>query len=60
MNNAIEIDTFERLFKQEGKAMKFEYVAYDTPQQNERVERKFEMLYNRLHAMLDNRTFHVF
>lgn len=32
--------------------MKFEYTAPDTPQQNGRVERKFQTLYGRVRAML--------
>ena len=51
-DNADENRSFEKTCKSEGHGIKFEYTAPGTPQQNRRVERKFQMLYGRMRAML--------
>ena len=51
-DNAGENRAFEEACKQEGLGLKFEYTAPNTPQQNGRVERKFQTLYGRARAML--------
>ena len=51
-DNAGENIAFERAAEQEGLNLKFEYTAPDMPQQNGRVERKFQTLYGRVQAML--------
>ena len=51
-DNAGENIVFEQACKSEGLGIKFEYTAPGTPQQNGRVERKFQTLYGRVRAML--------
>ena len=51
-DNAGENRSFEKTCKSEGHGIKFEYTAPGTPQQNGRVERKFQTLYGRIRAML--------
>ena len=43
--------------KQEGMGIKFEYTAPGIPQQNGKIEKKFATLYNRVQAVLNERTF---
>ena len=51
-DNAGKNIDFEREAKEKGLDLKFEYTASDTPQQNGRVERKFQTLYGRVRAMI--------
>ena len=51
-DNAGENQSFEVTSKQEGLGLIFEYTAPNTPQQNGRVERKFQTLFGRVRAML--------
>ena len=51
-DNAGENIAFEKASKQEGLGLTFEYTAVNTPQQNGRVERKFQTLWGRVRAML--------
>ena len=51
-DNSGENNAFEKLCKQEGMGIQFEYTAPNTPQQNGRVERRFPTLYGRTRAML--------
>ena len=51
-DNAGENTALEKLCKQEGLGITFEYTAPGTPQQNGRLERKFATLYGRVRAML--------
>ena len=44
--------SFGEACKQEGQNIKSEYTAVNTPQQNGRVERKFQTLYRRLWVSL--------
>ena len=53
-NNARENVDFELVCKQEGKGIKFEYTAPDTPHQNDHLEQKLANLFNMLHAMLNS------
>ena len=52
LDNSGENNALEKLCKQEGLGIKFEYTAPGTPQQNGRVERKFQTLYRRLRSSL--------
>ena len=52
LDNSGENNAFEQACKQEGLGIKFEYTAPGTPQQNGRVERKFQTLYGRVRAIL--------
>ena len=51
-DNAGENIDFEREANEKGLDLQFEYTAPDTPQQNGRVERKFQTLYGRVRAMI--------
>ena len=51
-DNAGENRSSRKTCKSEGHGIKFEYTAPGTPQQNGRVERKFQTLYGRIRAML--------
>ena len=52
LDNSGENNALEKLCKQEGLGIKFEYTAPGTPQQNGRVERKFQTLYGRFRSSL--------
>ncbi|MCP4746065.1 MAG: transposase family protein, partial [Desulfobacteraceae bacterium] len=52
LDNSGENNALEKLYKQEGLGIKFEYTVPGTPQQNGRVERKFQTLYGRLRSSL--------
>ena len=52
-DNAGENKSTKNLCEKLGLAVKFEFTAPDTPQQNGRVERKFATLYGRVRAMLN-------
>ena len=51
-DNAGENIVFQNTCKSEGLGIRFEFTAPGTPQQNGRVERKFQTLYGRVRAML--------
>jgi len=51
-DNAGENQVLERLLKQEGLGVNFEYSAPNTPQQNGQVERRFATLYGRVRDKL--------
>lgn len=51
-DNAGENLAFEEACKREGLGLRFEYTAPGTPQQNGRVEKRFQTLYGRARAML--------
>ena len=51
-DNSGENHSLESRCNQEGLGIKFEYTAPNTPQQNRRVERKFQTLYGRVRAMV--------
>ena len=51
-DNAGENKALEKACKQEGLGITFEYTTPSTPQQNGRVERKFDTLYVHMHAMM--------
>ncbi len=52
LDNSGKKNALEKLCKQEGLGIKFEYTAPGTPQQNGQVERKFQTLYGRLSSSL--------
>ena len=56
-HNAGENQAFERICKQEGLGIDFEYTAPGTPQQNGCVKRKFATLFNGVCAMLNGGNF---
>jgi hypothetical protein len=51
-DNAGENVSFQKEAEELNLGLVFEYTAPDTPQQNGRVERKFQTLYGRVRAML--------
>ena len=51
-DNTWETVAFQKEAENEDLGLVFEYIAPDTPQQNGRVERKFQTLYGRVRAML--------
>ena len=51
-DNAGENNSLQATCKAEGLGITFEYTAPGTPQQNGRVERKFQTLYGRVRAMI--------
>ena len=51
-DNAGENQAFQRASEAEGMGLKFEYTAPGTPEQNGRVEWKFQTLYGHARAML--------
>ena len=51
-DNADENRSFEKTCQSEGHGIKFKYTAPGMPQQNGRVERKFQTLYGQIRAML--------
>ena len=53
-NNSGENNALQRICKQEGLSITFEYTAPGTPQQNGRVERRFPTLYGQVRDMLQN------
>ena len=53
-DNAGENVAFQKEAKNEDLGLVFGYTAPDTPQQNGRVERKFQTLHGRVRAMLLN------
>ena len=52
-DNAGENEKFKRACIQEGMGLQFSYTAPGTLQQNDHVEWKFTILFNRIHAMLN-------
>jgi hypothetical protein len=52
-DDAGENKSLEKLCKQEGLGIQFEYSGPKTPQRNGRVEQKFQTLYGRVRAMLN-------
>ena len=51
---------FEQACEQEGMVIEFEYPTPGTPQQNDNVEWKFSILFNRVCAMFSGRKFSAF
>jgi len=52
-NNLGENISFQAMAKEEGLGLHFEFMAYQTPQQNARIERKFATLFGRVWSMLN-------
>ena len=52
LDNSGENLALQELCEQEGLGIKFEFTAPNTPQQNGRVERKYQTLYGRMRCML--------
>jgi transposase InsO family protein len=53
LDDAGENKSLEKMCKQEGLGIQFEYTGARTPQRNGRVEQKFQTLYGRVRAMLN-------
>ena len=53
-DNSGENNALQRVCKQGGLSITFEYTAPNTPQQNSRVERRFSTLYGRVRSILQN------
>jgi hypothetical protein len=54
LDNAGENYALEKECKQQNLAVKFEYSGPRTPQRNGKVERKFQTLYGRIRAMMND------
>ena len=51
---------FERVCKQKGMGMEFQYTAKSAPQKKDHVEQKFTTLFNQVCAMLESRKLYAF
>jgi len=51
-DNAGENEAFQEIAREHGLGLTFEFTAPNNPEQNGRVERKFQTLYGRVRAMI--------
>ena len=59
-DNTGENVAFERVYKQEGLEVDFEYTAPGMPQQSGQIEQNFATLFNQVYAMLNSGEFNAY